>query len=262
MAEDETGTIVRAACFIVMMPHVRLDESVVHNLYLRRLEGVDMKKFWAAGLIGMSVLLAGCGNSHEAGKSQFKNAIERYSKNSGVCLPLALNVSSQDVHDGHVVGRQIMLGMDRIVLETRNLHGDRLNETALKQMKILEDEGFYQKDKNSAENEAVFNITAKGQAQTRPGAHGPLFCIGKQRIENVLYYTEPATNAVGLTVSQVVYEADVNLESWADRLLSRGSADWKDSLHTRRTEQATMVKTNDGWRDLRELPRPDLPLPQ
>lgn len=221
-----------------------------------------MKTFWAAGLIGAGVLLAGCGSSHEAGKSQFKHAIERYTKNNGVCLPLALNVSSQDAQDGQVVGRQIMLGMERIVLETRNAQGGRLNETALKQMKILEDEGFYQKEKNSADDEAVFQITAKGQAQTRAGVHSPLFCIGKHRIENVLYYTEPATNAVGLTVSQVVYEADVSLEGWADRLLSRGSADWKNSLHIRRTEQATMVKTNDGWRDLRELPQPDLPLPQ
>ena len=220
-----------------------------------------MNKFLMAGVAGMSMLLGACGGG-EAGKSEFKEAIERYSQNSGVCLPLALNVSTQNMQDGSVLGRQVMLGQERIVLETRNAQGSRLNETAEKQMAILEDEGLYRKEKTAAEGEAVFTITDKGMAQTRSGLHGPLFCIGKQRVDKVLYYTDPATNAMGLTVSQVVYEADVNLEGWAQRLLNRGSADWKDSLQTRRTEQATLVKTNDGWRDLRELPRPDMPLPQ
>lgn len=221
-----------------------------------------MKKFLMAGVLGMSVLLTGCGGG-EASKSEFRDALRRYSRDNGVCLPLALNVSGRNAQDGSVTGQRVMLGMERIVLETRNVQGDRLNETAVKQMAILEDEGFYLKEKNGLDgSDAVYGITAKGRSQTREGTHGPLFCIGKQRVDNVLYYTEPATNAVGLTVSQVVYEADAELESWAQRLLSRGSADWKEGLQTRRTEQATLVKTNDGWRDLRELPRPDLPLPQ
>lgn len=63
-------------------------------------------------------------------------------------------------------------------------------------------------------------------------------------------------------MSQVVYESDVRLEDWAKQLLGRGDADWKNRLQTRRTEQAVMVKTNEGWRDVRSLPQPDLAFPQ
>lgn len=217
----------------------------------------EMKMRNTVLLAGLGVLLAACGG-RDALKGEFLENVRRYGENHGVCLPLALNVSEQGVQDGRLSGRRIMLGMDRIVLETESADGRALNEAAVKQMAILTDEGFYRKESGRHDRELVFSLTEKGRGQTRGGS----FCIGKQKVENVLYYTEPAISAQGLKVSRVVYESDVVLEAWAKRLLDRGSADWKDRLQTRRVEQATMVKTNDGWRDMRELPQPDLPFPE
>lgn len=222
-----------------------------------------MKKSLVVAGMGLALLLSACGDKQEASKGNFKDAIEHYAKDSGVCLPLALNVSTQEVREGNVVGRYAMLGMEQVTLETQDVSGNEINEVALKQMDVLVDAGLYQKNKNlSNDKQEVFDITKKGIDNTRLGEHGPLFCIGTQRVAKVLWYTEPATNAQGLTVASVVYEADTKLDDWAERLLRRGSADWKEGLETSRTQQAVLVKTNDGWRDVRELPQPDAPLPR
>jgi len=64
----------------------------------------------------------------------------------------------------------------------------------------------------------------------------------------------PAPNAAGLTVSRVVYEGSITMDGWAKRLVRQGSEAWQNRLPLKRVEQATLVKTNDGWRDMRELP--------
>lgn len=209
-----------------------------------------------AWLAGCGVLLAACGGSHQASSSHFETVLQQYGRQHGVCLPLALNVMNADG-----VARQTMLGSDKIVLDVQNQHGAPLNEAAAKQMAVLVENGLYRQDAASA-LQVAFSLTEKGLTHTQSGLSSPLFCIGKQQVEKVLYFTEPAANAQGLIVSQVVYEADVRLENWAKQLLERGAADWKSKLQTRRIEQAMLIKTNEGWRDVRTLPQPDWALPQ
>lgn len=215
-----------------------------------------LKSFVALASCGLLLTACGGGN-HQASTDNFKDILQQYGQSHGVCLPLALNVSGPNA-----VARQATLGMDKIVFDTQSHDGSALNENAAKQMAILVEKGLYRQEASPSTQQAVFTITDKGLAQTQAGLNGPLFCIGKQQVNQVLYFTEPAANAQGLIVSQVVYESDVRLEDWAKQLLGRGDADWKNRLQTRRTEQAVMVKTNDGWRDARSLPQPDLAFPQ
>lgn len=214
-------------------------------------------KTWA-WLAGCGVLLAACGGGqHQASSSNFEAVLQQYGQQHGVCLPLALNVVGADG-----VGRQAMLGSDKIVLATQNQAGAAINDVAVKQMAVLVENGLYRQESPAESLQVAFSLTEKGLAQTQSGLTSPLFCIGKQQVNKVLYFTEPAANAQGLIVSQVVYEADVRLENWAKQLLNRGDADWKNRLQSTRVEQALLMKTNEGWRDVRTLPQPDWALPK
>ena len=206
-----------------------------------------MKRLVWVALSGVG-LLAAC-SGQEAGKGQFRDAVERYVGQQEACLPIALDTGNRE-------GR-VLLGTERIALLSKDADGSRINEAAIKQMTALESAGLYEKVKESGENEQVFVLTEEGRKQTQVGVAGRLFCIGKQHVEKVQYYTEPATNAAGLTVSRVVYESGIDLSSWAKRVLRYGSDDWKHALPLKRLDQATLVKTNDGWRDVRELPATD-----
>ena len=196
---------------------------------------------WAALAAG---LLAGCG-AQEAGKGQFRDVLARYAAANEVGLPLALDAD----------GAALLLGSERIVLPRRDTEDKRINEAAIKQMRALESAGLYERLKEGDDDVAlVFVLTESGRKHTRAGLNGPLFCLGHEHVDKVQYYTEPATNAAGLTVSRVVYEGSITMDGWAKRLVRQGSEAWQKRLPPKRVEQATLVKTNDGWRDMRELP--------
>ena len=197
---------------------------------------------WAALAAG---LLAGCG-AQEAGKGQFRDVLARYAETNEVCLPLALDADGANAP---------LLGSERIALPRRNAEDKRINEAAVKQMRALESAGLYERLKEGDDDVAlVFALTENGRKHTRAGLNGPLFCLGHEHVDKVQYYTEPATNAAGLTVSRVVYEGSITMDGWAKRLVRQGSEAWQNCLPLKRVEQATLVKTNDGWRDMRELP--------
>jgi len=196
---------------------------------------------WAALAAG---LLVGCG-AQEAGKGQFRDVLAHYAAANEVCLPLTLDAD----------GAAPLLGSERIVLPRRDTEDKRINEAAVKQMRALESAGLYERLKEGDDDVAlVFALTENGRKHTRAGLNGPLFCLGHEHVDKVQYYTEPATNAAGLTVSRVVYEGSITMDGWAKRLVRQGSEAWQNRLPLKRVEQATLVKTNDGWRDMRELP--------
>ncbi len=202
---------------------------------------MDKRMLTALAAIG---LLAGCGGQ-EAGKGAFQDAVERYVGQHEICLPVALDT------DG---GAPVWLGAERIVLPLRDAAGEKTNAAALKQLRTLADAGLYDKLDTENDDAPVFVLTAEGRQHVRVSPVAPLLCIGHERVEKVRYYTEPATTADGLTVSRVVYEARLGPSGWGKRLLRHGRDEWRQRLPLERVEQATLVKTNDGWRDLRELP--------
>ncbi|MBH5328934.1 hypothetical protein H9Q10_04540 [Eikenella sp. S3360] len=200
---------------------------------------------WMVTALAAVGLLAGCGGQ-EAGKGAFQDAVERYVGQHEACLPVALDT------DGSA---PVWAGAERIALPLRDAEGEKINEAAFKQLRALEEAGLYERLKTeNGDDVPVFALTAEGRGHVRMSPIAPLLCIGHERVAKVRYYTEPATTADGLTVSRVVYEARLEPSRWGKRLLRHGRDDWRQRLPLEREEQATLVKTNDGWRDLRELP--------
>ncbi len=200
-----------------------------------------------------ALLLAACSGS-QPDKAVFEKAINQYSAAQGVCMPLVL-----DVENGLLTGAAVV-GEPLVKIAERDSEGRKINESALKQMRLLDKEGFYKQARAetvpSPENGReikvqVYELTDKGKAQARPGPDGARFCIGSLKVEKINWFTEP-TPADGVTVSKVSYEARLETAKWAEQFMREGDSNWKHPDATR-TLVATMVKTNDGWRDIREL---------
>ena len=126
-------------------------------------------------------------------------------------------------------------------------------------MEALVDAGIYSsaESKRIGEGEETiryysYQLTPKGENYFVPSPHGALLCVGQQKVTDIRYYTEP-TPANGITVSQVAYQADIQMPSWAKTLL-RDTPMYED-LKQPLNEKITLVKTNGGWRDIRQIRR-------
>lgn len=210
----------------------------------------------ALALVALA-LLSACSGSQQADKGNFKKAIDEYVQQEQVCLPVALAVDS--LPGGESVGG--LLGAPQIRVVTENIQGDRINRHALKQMDTLVRAGLYHKGEKetqpvgmtgTAVPVTVFKLTEKGEAQVQPGAHGPALCLGTQKVEDIDMFTEP-TPANGVTVSRVVYTTRLVPEKWVSRLARDSSEDFERRIKEPQRRQSTLVLTNKGWRDLREL---------
>ena len=200
------------------------------------------------------LLLAACGSGNEAGEANFKKALEESGGGRHVCLPLVLDVQTPD---GQAAFRHVTIGEPVLEFAKRDLAGQRINETAEKQTEILVKEGFYKKvkaDRDTDKNApAVFELTEKGAAQARGTPRGPLFCVGKQKIGKINWFTTPTPDN-GFTVSEVSYQAELDAEKWAFKLIKAGGKDW-ESLLEPGNRSITLVQTNKGWKDMRDLSR-------
>lgn len=206
-----------------------------------------MKKIW---LIGATLALAACGSDPA---SEMKQAINNAAHFNQVCVPYELNVETLAPHTTPLQG---LLGADEIKIVQRNEEGKRINQQAEKQMAHLVRADLYQelKSEKSKENKqviSVYRLTERGSQAIRRTSHGGVLCVGKHQAEKVNFFTEP-TPVRGYTVSQVSYEAKIVPEKWAKSLL-KDDPNHKDILDKKSTRSATLVKTNDGWRDIREL---------
>ena len=134
-----------------------------------------------------ALMLAACSGDSPS-NALFEKTINNYAKKEGVCLPLLLNV--QDPW-GVESFTPVALGSTTVKIAEKDSKGNRINKTALKQMELLEDEGFY----DEAESEtltktgggekirlSVYKLTRKGTEQVRGGEAEPRFCIGLQKV--------------------------------------------------------------------------------
>lgn len=206
--------------------------------------------------IAAALLLAACSNDKPS-NALFEKTINQFAEKEGVCLPLVLNMQNPRTPD---LFNQIPLGLKEIKIAEKDKKGNKINKTALKQLDLLEDEGFYDKSREDMAlspksdekiNVSVYTLTEKGMKQIRGGKDDPRFCIGHQKVEKIKWYTEPSPSN-GMTVSRVSYEARFVPENWVGDLLKAGGGS-KLPLEEVRTQSATLVKTSDGWKDSREL---------
>ena len=211
-----------------------------------------MKKTAAAAA---ALMLAACSGDSPS-NALFEKTINNYAKKEGVCLPLLLNI--QDPW-GVESFTPVALGSPTVKIAEKDSKGNRINKTALKQMELLEDEGFYDK----AESEtlpkaggsekiklAVYTLTKDGMEQVRGGESVPRFCVGRQKVETINWYTEPSASN-GMTVSRVSYKARLEPEKWAEKLIRAGGG--KMPFDDKADQTAVLVKTSKGWKDMREL---------
>ncbi|MCP1660429.1 hypothetical protein [Neisseria perflava] len=216
-----------------------------------------MKK--ALAVTCAALLLAACSDSEKPSNALFEKTINQFSAEDKICLPVVINVQNPRTRDTF---SQIPVGQPEIQVALIDSKGNRINQTALAQLDLLEDEDYYDKSKTkmlpspkstSTVDVAVYTLTDKGKEQSRavPKAM-PHFCIGHQKVEKINWYTEPSPSN-GMTVSRVSYEARFVPEEWLEKLLKEGGGNGKLPVDEVRSETTSLVKTSEGWKDSREL---------
>lgn len=207
-------------------------------------------------LFAASLLLAACSGKQEASNSNFTNAINEFGKNDKVCL--AVNLVLDNAQGG--INNMITLGNKEIRIARKNSDGEKVNKTALKQMDILTDADLYEQGKDVTLTlnggpdipQAVYYRTSKGEANVLNSAQGSLLCLGTQKVDKIVLFTEP-TPANGMTISKVVYDAKLVPEKWAENLIKTTDENWWKSLQEPQRRAAILVLTDKGWKDERAL---------
>ena len=212
-----------------------------------------MKKI---SVLAVSLLLAACGGKQEASNHNFTEAIDDFAKNDKVCL--AVNLMLDNAQGG--MNNTVALGNKEIRIARKNSDGDKVNKTALKQMDILTDADLYEKGKdatlvvNGGKDipQAVYYRTSKGEDNVQNTAQGSMLCLGTQKVDKIVLFTEP-TPANGMTISKVVYDAKLVPEKWAEKLLKTTDENWWKSMQESQRRAAVLVLTDKGWKDERAL---------
>ncbi|PIT32832.1 hypothetical protein [Snodgrassella alvi] len=212
-----------------------------------------MKKI---SVLAVSLLLAACGGKQEASNHNFTEAIDDFAKNDKVCL--AVNLMLDNAQGG--MNNTVALGNKEIRIARKNSDGDKVNKTALKQMDILTDAYLYEKGKdatlvvNGGKDipQAVYYRTSKGEDNVQNTAQGSMLCLGTQKVDKIVLFTEP-TPANGMTISKVVYDAKLVPEKWAEKLLKTTDENWWKSMQEPQRRAAVLVLTDKGWKDERAL---------
>lgn len=212
-----------------------------------------MKKI---SVLAVSLLLAACGGKQEASNHNFTEAIDDFAKNDKVCL--AVNLMLDNAQGG--MNNTVALGNKEIRIARKNSDGDKVNKTALKQMDILTDADLYEKGKDATLTvnggkdipQAVYYRTSKGEDNVQNTAQGSMLCLGTQKVDKIVLFTEP-TPANGMTISKVVYDAKLVPEKWAEKLLKTTDENWWKSMQEPQRRAAVLVLTDKGWKDERAL---------
>ncbi|MDO4249424.1 MAG: hypothetical protein Q4C79_10820 [Neisseria sp.] len=203
-------------------------------------------------LIAPVLMLAACGDKNEASESNFKKSISKIAEQQNVCLPLILELQNPD---GSPI-RKVAVGETQIQIADKDKSDNKINKEALSKMEALVDADMYQqngKETTKTEDATIrttsYLLTEKGAQQVQATTDGPVFCIGREKVEKINWFTEP-TPSNGVTVSKVSYQAEFVPEKWAKKLLK--TEGWQ-YLEEPREKFTTLIQTNTGWRDIREL---------
>ncbi len=203
-------------------------------------------------VLSATLMLAACGG--DVDKGDLRDAINEMEQR--VCLPFQLDVQDRLPNENP---KQSLLGAPEIKLLKRLENGKRANEQASKQMEALVRAGLYKADKEqkvgTGEQKArysVYTLTERGREEIHVRQSTALLCVGNQKVKKINYFTEP-TPTRGVIVTNVSYEAKLQPEKWASSLLK--DSEYKELYKETTTQTATLMKTSEGWRDIRELHR-------
>lgn len=205
-------------------------------------------------LLSAVLMLSACGDGSDASENKLRKAINEDARFNRVCIPFQLDVEHRVYGENP---HQSAFGAPELMLLKRLENGKRANEHALKQMEALVRAGLYKAEKekrvsvgDKSLRYASYSLTERGQNEIVPKPHGALLCVGKYKVVKINYFTEP-TATQGVTVTHVSYQAKVMPEKWAGSLLKE--TEYRDLPQERVEQSVTLMKTNDGWRNVREL---------
>ncbi|MBR6026503.1 MAG: hypothetical protein IK065_02765 [Neisseriaceae bacterium] len=194
--------------------------------------------------IVISLLLSACNNHQTAGDRNFKQALNKYNQQHPECRTIPL--INED-------NSNISLGNDVIRISRTDSAGNKINQKALKQMQLLKKAGIYKQNKDDASSDGkvsvavfVLNKDAKNKYKSKQ------LCIGTIKVKEIKWFSQP-TNDKGLVVSKVAYAGEYQLYKWSERLLKETQPDMYDKLKQPVNAQSTLVLTNKGWLDIREV---------
>lgn len=214
-----------------------------------------MNKILPVALV--SFVLAACGgNKPENG--EIEDALNGYFERARTCLPLVVNVQNPLVN-GYLT--QVPLGAPVMKIVGKTPEGKDINQAALRQMDYLSDEGFYKKavtteplwkGSKKTHEVATYTLTEDGGKQTQIIARTPNFCVGRQQVTKIHWFTDPVTSNKQ-SVLRVTFDTKFVPEKWLAGLLKEGGLDKLPIKETHTKLNTGMVKTDDGWKDAREV---------
>ncbi len=194
--------------------------------------------------IVLSLLLSACNNNQTANDRNFRQALNKYNEQHPECRTIPL-INEDNAN--------ISLGNDVIRISRTDSAGNKINQKALKQMQLLKKAGIYKQNKDDSTSDGkvsvavfVLNKDAKNKHKNKQ------LCIGTIKVKEVKWFSQP-TNDKGLVVSKVAYGGEYKLYKWSDRLLKETQPDLYDKFKQPVNAQSTLVLTNKGWLDIREV---------
>lgn len=200
--------------------------------------------------------LQGCSSKEKASDSTLTRAIDKYSKTHRSCVEMSPVLDDMR-------GQDARFGNDVIMIPLENAKGDSINKMALKQMKILVDEGIYKKSSGEVPDAGnggqrvkagFFELTPKGKKFFIRHDDHVLTCLGEQKVKKINFFTKPAAYQ-GFYMTLVDYEANVKIDPWGKEIIK---LDPNHELYDRilvdyQHLQTTLILTNKGWMDARVL---------
>lgn len=210
-------------------------------------------------LAAAALCLSSCDNPKSASKNHFAAALNQAYTHQPLCLA---------VGNGNVVAaNQPEKNFEKVYFSATP--GGFSFGDPLSQFDALAAAGFYDKGQDTIlaatlfgqgrpQNVTVYTITKAGQAASAV-AEGPVadmrhrqFCYGMLKVKKIIDYTEP-TAAMGSTVSEVRHTTEVqNRAKWSEAPAVLSAFPEIPTSVDEHTQTATLVLTNEGWRDSRD----------
>ncbi|QEY24617.1 hypothetical protein [Neisseria animalis] len=213
------------------------------------------KKLSAA--LAYSAMLAACSDGMPSNE-HYTQAINRFAEKQAVCLPLVLNIRHSS--DRNVLV-PLALGSSEIKIASQSRRGEDINKTALKQLDILADEGFYKrskedkpvaKDSDESIPIVIYTLTEEGKQRSRlQKDEPPLFCVGRMEVTHI-HSAALSQQTGGPLTARVDYDSRFVGEEWLPELLEIGGLKTLP-INLPGTQTAVLVETDDGWKDSREV---------
>lgn len=220
-----------------------------------------MKQF-ALSVSVCALLLAGCTDSKEASKGNFKTAINGWIEKHPPCIsvprgqvspaeksnaafpryvdasPLTAKFAQEsrarvEAPLAALVDAGLLTVKDDSIQIKAGLFGDGLKEIPVHAYELSDD--------------GKKAVATEGE-QTAFNAAAPKFCYGTPTVDEILQYTEPA-EAMGMKLSQVTYRYHLNdVPTWAgNSKLKAAYPDLERNTVASLEGKAAVILTNEGW---------------